>query len=145
MPEPNHTDTGFRSITSTGNKSHNPVIQGIALFLVALAAIILGHIMHLDEKSEWYMAATFLLLFTAGNPIMGIFRKQWGRYVGISLLVYIVLTLALLVTTQGIARVSLQELGDFKYFFTIEFIFYFLVTGLVGLYRFIIQILHETA
>lgn len=137
--------TGARQFTLAGKSSYNPVIQGVALLLITLAAVILGHLFHIDEKSEWYMAATFLLLFTAGNPIMGIFRKRWYRYVGISFLVYIALTIAVLAATQAIARVSLQELGDFKFFFTIEAIFYILVTGLVGLYRFIIQILNETA
>lgn len=137
--------TGDRAFTFAGKKSHNPFIQGMALFVITLAAVILSHIVHVDDKSEWYMAATFLLLFTAGNPIIGIFRKQWGKYVGLSLIVYLLLTTLVLLATQGIARVGLEELGDFKYFFTIEFIFYFMVTGLVGLYRFIIQILHETA
>lgn len=145
MPDSTTVRNGQRAFTFAGKKSHNPVMQGLALLAITLAAVIMSHIVHYDDKSEWYMAATFLLLFTAGNPIMGIFRKQWGKYVGLSLVVYIALTGLVLLATQGIARVSLQELGDFKYFFTIEFIFYFLVTGLVGLYRFIIQILHETA
>lgn len=121
----------------------NPLYQGVAAYIMALLAAAVGTVISPDIKTEWYLAGTFLLLFAAGNPILGIFRKNWYTYILFSTIVYLFLMAAIIGTTHSLARVGLLELDDFQFFFIIVFIFYFLVTGLVGIYRFIIKILQE--
>lgn len=143
MPDPHRT--GHRQVQFAGKPYHSPVLQGIAILVSIIITVSASHIMHISETAEWYMTATFLLLFTAGNPIMGIFKQRWYPYIGKSFLVYLVLFGLALGITEGMARVGLQELGGFKYFFLIIFIFYLMITFLVGLYRLIIKILHTAA
>jgi hypothetical protein len=137
------TTNNSATATARIHPSANPLYQGMAAYIMALLAGAIGTVISPDVKTEWYLAGTFLLLFAAGNPILGIFRKNWYSYILISTGVYLLLIAAIISTTHSLARVGLMELQDFQFFFVIVFIFYFLVTGLVGIYRFIIKILQE--
>ncbi len=141
MSETNHTNPSPR--TAGFQLSANPLYQGAAAYIMALLAAAVGTVISGDIKTEWYLAGTFLLLFAAGNPILGIFRRNWYSYILLSTVVYLFLITAIIATTHSLARVGILELDDFQFFFIIVFIFYFLVTGLVGIYRFIIKILQE--
>lgn len=137
------SDATTPRITFLGKRGHNPLWQGFAVLLVAAIAMAIAHSSIGTGRSIWLVAATFLLFFTAANPLLGIFKHGWVRYLALSLPVYVALTVAIIYIATALSGTRLGEMADFRAFFTLEVLFYVIITGLVGVYRLILSMITE--
>lgn len=144
---PNSSASGKKAhtpqISFLGKWGHNPIWQGLAVLVVAAIAMAIAHASIGTARSVWLAGATFLLLFTAANPLLGIFKHRWGLYLALSIPVYIALTATIIYVATALSSIGLDEMFEFRAFFALELIFYFLVTGLVGIYRLVLSMLKE--
>jgi hypothetical protein len=141
-PAPGSDATAPR-ITFLGKRGHNPLWQGLAVLLAASIAMAIAHTSIGTIRSIWLVAATFLLFFTAANPLLGIFKHGWGRYLALSVPVYAGLTVAIIFLAKTLSGTGLGEIAEFRAFFALEALFYVIVTGLVGIYRLVLSMITE--
>lgn len=123
--------------------SRAPVGQALFILVLILIGIGISHASTENPEADWTIAATGLLLFAAANPILGIFNKRWARYVLFSAICFVVTLVATLFLAQATAGSPLGELVQFQMFFVAASVFFFVSTGLVGIYRFIIRLLQD--
>lgn len=123
--------------------SSSPWGQALSVFILILIGIGIAHMIPNKPTTDWTVTATGLLLFAAANPILGIFQRRWPRYVLFSIVSFAMILPATLFLTQATAGSSLSDLTHFKMFFVAAGVFFFLSTGLVGIYRFIIRLLQD--
>lgn len=123
--------------------SQSPWGQAVFVLLLILGGIGIAHASTEAPLADWTVAAAGMLLFAAGNPILGIFQKRWPRYVLFSFIAFgVTLTLTLFLA-QATAGSLLRDLTQFQMFFVAASLFFLLSTGLVGLYRFILRLLQD--
>lgn len=128
-----------RKVTFLGRSSYHPAIQALAVLVIAIAGVTLGTVGPEDANTEWYIASTMLLFFACGNPIMGLFRKNWKRYVLISIPAFLILGALLLLFTNSIALNGLRSLAEFQQYFLALTVFYFLAVFLTGIFRLVLN------
>ncbi len=74
-----------------GKEQISPGWQGTGIFCAALACILILNTVYAYTEPQWTVLFTGLLFYAAANPLMGLFRKKWGKYLWQSFAVFILL------------------------------------------------------
>lgn len=119
--------------------------QAIAIWLLSALAILLFTTNKSDSINSWLFSGSGVLLYAIGNPLLGIFNKNWLRYTGLSLATHLLLTFALYNLAQYSCDLPVSATRHYKAVFLSLFVFYFLAVGLTALFRFIILSLEGTS
>jgi hypothetical protein len=134
-------ETSDKQLTLLGKRNLHPFSQAFVILILILISTAIVAANRAENDSEWYFAATFLLFFTVANPILGMFKKQWKKYVLQSLGGYAVLFPAGILFTNIWALHGIRNLPVFQLLFLATFIFYFLTLFLVGVFRFLLRLI----
>ncbi len=134
-------ETSDRHLTLLGKRNLHPYSQAFATLILIIISTAIVAANRPENDSEWYFAATLLLFFTVANPILGMFKKKWKRYVLQSLGGYAVLFPAGIVLTNVWALHGIRTLPTFQLLFIATFIFYFLTLFLVAVFRFLLRLI----
>ena len=134
-------ETSDKQLTLLGKRNLHPFSQAFVILILILISTAIVAANRAENDSEWYFAATFLLFFTVANPILGMFKKQWKKYVLQSLGGYAVLFPAGILFTNICALHGIRNLPVFQLLFLATFIFYFLTLFLVGVFRFLLRLI----
>jgi hypothetical protein len=74
----------------------NPVIQFCIAFFIGAIGIILAKMQLLTMSNDWNAVCTAVLLYICMNAILGLFQDNPFKYIGLSILMYVVLIVVFL-------------------------------------------------
>ena len=129
--------------TLFGRKKFHPVIQALAILVVATLGIFIFRTSSGTEKIEWYITASAILLYATANPIIGIFSKKWLMYILFSVVCFAILMTLLIFITNSLAVLKIDKLVEFRLIFIAEAIFYLLITFLIAIFRSMVVLLQK--
>jgi hypothetical protein len=112
-----------------------PVRQALACLLLAVAGMIISHIISLHGSNEFLAAFFGVMLFTIANSVVSIFHESFVKYTWPSWGLYVVLLVSLLLLARLISGVSIWALPEYRMMLLSVVFFYFMVSLLVRLIR----------
>ncbi|TVR77691.1 MAG: hypothetical protein EA412_10425 [Chitinophagaceae bacterium] len=104
-------------------------------FALGLLGMLIARLSMPEQNHEWRVAAVFLLIFVVINPILGIFKENWGKYTLHSFPVFVILFVLMLISADSISLLSIGDIAEYKLIFLLVGMFYFLLTLMALLYR----------
>ena len=131
-------------LISVSSRTVPPLLQAALVTAMGLVALAIASASYIGEDDCWYVASTTVLLFAAGNPVLGIFASQWKKYLIHSVPAFAAVVLIIVAAAHLAAEKSLNEVAAVKYVLIAEIVFFFLINLLVGVFRFIVKMLQES-
>jgi len=120
----------------------SPLVQSSFIAVVGLVFVFFLSRLP-DTTVEWKAVTSSLLIYGAASPLLSIFQKNWGRYILLSIGGYLLLFALLIGFANYISNEAIKELGGVKAVLAAQSIFYFILIGLTGLYRFLLAFLKK--
>lgn len=133
----------YESLTSgkwtlyTNPLSSSAMLLGFAIIAMVLAKTI-------SPTIPWQICGASMLFFTVYTQVIGLFAKRWPKYMGLSYLSFIGLTVLLLVAASLIAEAPLADFPRYKKTYTLLVIFFVLLSMIAGVYRVALYLLADT-
>lgn len=114
----------------------SPFRQFSAITLSALVLMFLSKLIGNGSDEIWFIAFTGMVFYVWANSVIGFFARQKAlRYIGISWLYYILMSIVLIISARYLSLLSLGDLYEYRTLLIANLIFYIIATVVVSIMR----------
>ncbi len=120
-----------------------PLRQGIVLLLCSSLVIVILNFLSANKEIEWIITISSIGLYAWINPIIGVFKDAWLRYLAQSFLIFIVISIVLFALSSTLSEINISQAPEYKLTFIATSIFFIVAYCVVAVLKGIVIFLSD--